>query len=115
MIKIEIPDRRTTKTLKIMIYPLLRTAKGLCPGEFEVAEVSFVNGKTVIHCPDGALREKISQIFNTPIKARKVIGEIPRIFSHHFEDIMPNTEEFFHEILYVLRNYNLYGTFKQHK
>jgi hypothetical protein len=100
------------KQTKILIYPLLKTSKGLCPGEFEVAEVSLANGRTMIHCPDGALREKISQIFSTPIRARKITGEIPRLFSHHYEDIMPDTEEFFQEILYRLKNHNLHGVQK---
>ena len=97
------------KQPKILIYPLLKTSKGMCPGEFTVAEVSFVNGKTNIHCDDGALREKIYQIFSTPIQVRKITGEVPRMFSHHYENIAPNTEKFFSEIVYVLKNHNLYG------
>lgn len=98
------------KNRKIQIFPLLKTHHGFCPGESAVATVSLAGEKTVIHCHDGALKEKIHQIFNTPLKVRRVEGQIPRIFSHRYEEIQPHTEEFFREILYAIKRYNLFGS-----
>lgn len=100
------------KGLRIVIYPLLKTQKGLCPAEFEVAEVSLSEGKTVIHCQDGALREKIKEIFASQIRVRRIKGDIPMLFSHSFTDVQPDTDDFFMEIIYQLRKYNLYGVLK---
>jgi hypothetical protein len=95
--------------MKMTLYPLMRSPKGNIPSEFEVAEVTLRGGETTIHCHDGALREKIAQIFNTPLSVRRLDGDIPRLFAHHFSDVSPHTEEFFREIVHSLRHYNLFG------
>lgn len=95
--------------MKIVIYPLLQTTKGKVPGEFEVAEVVLEGQEVRINCPDGALRERISQIFSTPICVRRPAGEIPRVFAHGFKTIECGSAEFFQEIPFHLRKYNLYG------
>jgi hypothetical protein len=95
--------------MKVFIYPLLKTPKGLVPADHAVAEVRLLRGETHITCHDGALREKITEIFNTPITVRQIDGEVPRIFTHRFAQVLPGTEEFMREVLFTLRRYNLHG------
>jgi hypothetical protein len=95
--------------MKLVIYPLMRSTKGLIPSEFEVAEVLLRREETAIHCHDGALREKIAEIFNRPLRVRRLDGDIPHLFSHQYCEVKPHTEEFFREIVYELRRYNLFG------
>gem|GEM_PF-1921137 len=99
--------------MKLFIYPLLKTSKGFVPSESALAEVKLINEETHIICKDGALREKITEIFNTPLTVRRIEGEVPRIFSHKFVQVPPHTEDFFHEIVFTLRKYNLHGTFQR--
>lgn len=99
--------------MKLYIYPLLKTPKGLVPSESVLAEVKLVGGETLITCHDGALREKIAEIFNSPLTVRQINGELPRIFSHRFATFSPHTEDFFREIVFTLRRYNLHGTFQR--
>ncbi|MDQ7821882.1 MAG: hypothetical protein RDV48_03710 [Candidatus Eremiobacteraeota bacterium] len=99
-------------SIKMVIYPLLKSSRGYHPAEFEVAEVTLSEGELVIHCPDGALREKIAEIFSMPLRVRRSEGPIPHIFSHGYEEVAPRTERFLREMSCRLRAFNLHGVLK---
>ncbi len=95
--------------MKMTIYPLLKTSKGMQPSESAAAEISFTEGEILIKCPDGALREKITEIFNGPLTVMRPCGDVPRLYSHFFAEVPPGAPEFPGEILFELRKYNLHG------
>jgi hypothetical protein len=78
-----------------------------------VAEVSIEGGSLDITCSDGALRERLGEIFSAPLTARAPLGPWPEIFSWKTESIRPLTRAFFREIVYSLRKYGLYGVYEE--
>jgi len=99
--------------MKLLLYPLMKTPAGRVPAGSPVAELSLDEGRTVISCGEGALGEKLGEIFSTPLDARVALGAWPEIFSWEPATLRPHTPAFFREIVYRLRAYGLFGVLEE--
>lgn len=95
--------------MTLVLYPLLKTPKGLYPGEFECATVRLGEGGTDIECPDRELHERLTTLFSTPIVARRSVSRDPNVVAWRVEELEPHTHAFFLEIRYHLHRHNLHG------
>ena len=95
--------------MKLIIYPLRTTPLGKVPGEFDLASVVLDGGQTRIECPDPALQERLTEIFSTPLKARRAVGVGLGVVGWEIYQLEPNTDIFFEEVRLRLHQYDLVG------
>lgn len=95
--------------MEIHIYELAHTQSGKIPGDTFLATVGLLNDGVKIECYDRELKKKLEEIFSFPIIKRNPAGMESGVISHINEAVMPFTEEFFEEIVYILFKYDLYG------
>ncbi len=95
--------------MKINIYPLTKSHLGYVPSSTLLASVTIDKGLAEIECFDGALRQKISSIFETPFYSRFISGDLQDNFTFYYREVTPKDKEFTDEVLMRLRRYSLYG------
>ena len=91
---------------EIYLYTLLKSHKGYVPSNFPIGRI-YKNGEVFeVECSSGALKEKITEIFNTPIYVRVACGD-----NFSFKNCLldPCDEKFLEEAIYRLRVHNLWG------
>ena len=101
--------------MDIDIYGLKKTPQGIIPDSVFLARVELTATGVLIECYDAIMKERLRDIFSNPIITRAPTGEEQGVLSHREEAIQPFTEEFFREIVFVLRRWNLYGELREGK
>ncbi|HEY3999691.1 MAG TPA: hypothetical protein VGO93_12535 [Candidatus Xenobia bacterium] len=91
----------------LALYPLLKTPRGLEPGEFEQAMLHFDGQELRIECPDYALRTRLREIFSTPLRVRRPVGTAPDVVAWEVHELQPDTDEFFAEACLQLHRHGL--------
>ncbi len=95
--------------MDIDIYGLKKTPQGLLPNNEFLARVELTSTGVLIECYDAILKERLRDIFSNPVIRRVPVGDDQDVFSHMEEAVQPFTEDFFREIVFMLRRWSLHG------
>ena len=101
--------------MDIEIYGMKKTPHGLINNNEFLAKVELTPTGVLIECYDAIMKERLRDMFSNPIIRRVPVGDDQDVFSHREEAVEPFTEDFFREIIFLLRRWSLHGELHEKK
>jgi phosphoglycolate phosphatase-like HAD superfamily hydrolase len=95
--------------MKITLYPIFEEDGTSKIGSHPKAVILWENNQTTIQTNDKELEEKLKEFYSKPLSVRRSVPPKDGIIGFKEIEIPPNTEEFFKESVYLIRNLNYYG------